>query len=128
MQPLAVALPDPPPGWLPRVAHPDVRRWALHLHSLWGALGRQVGGACALPSYTPCGVHWGGRLMGACALPSDTPCGAHWAGSSVVHCRSLRTRHVGCTGPAGACGACVLPVGLAPLTLPGAHVHICMQR
>lgn len=38
----------PPPGWLPGVARPDVRRWAEHLFHTWGALCRQV---CA-PSLT----------------------------------------------------------------------------
>ena len=43
MEALPTPIPAPPPGWLPRVAHPEIKRWALHLHSTWGALGRQVG-------------------------------------------------------------------------------------
>ncbi|KAL4447493.1 hypothetical protein ABPG75_004712 [Micractinium tetrahymenae] len=32
----------PPPGWLPGVARPEVRRWAEHLFHTWGALCRQA--------------------------------------------------------------------------------------
>lgn len=35
-------LPPPPPLWLPAVTDPAVRDWALHIHSLWGSLSRQL--------------------------------------------------------------------------------------
>ena len=34
--------PGPPPGWLPRVADTQARRWAEHLYRTWGELCRRV--------------------------------------------------------------------------------------
>jgi alpha,alpha-trehalase len=36
----ASPLPPPPPGWLPRVTHPEIRAWADELHGKWAKLCR----------------------------------------------------------------------------------------
>ena len=44
-----------PPGFLPRVAHPRVREWALNVHALWRLLGRRQHGAAGAGTLLPQG-------------------------------------------------------------------------